>query len=105
MANGLNKNDKNIQFTLEIQIIIKINLLYFTINIFNNTFYFNIYKKPIQTDTITPNGFNHPFSQIVSFFDVLLYILERILLNKFNYKNKFNTICDKGINNNFDIKL
>lgn len=62
MVNGFNQNYKNILFALEIQIIKKINLLYFTVNIFNNTFHFNIYKKSIQTDTIPPNGFNHPIS-------------------------------------------
>jgi len=103
MVNNLNKVNKNIQFTLETQIDNKINFLDLTIHISNNKFNFNIYRKPTQTDTIIPNDSNHPFSQKFAYFNSILYRLERVPLNKSNYNNEFNIICDIGIKNNFDI--
>jgi hypothetical protein len=103
MVNNLNKINKNIQFTLETQIDNKINFLDLTINISNNKFNFNIYRKPTQTDTIIRNDSNHPFSQKYAYFNSILYRLERVPLNKYNYHNELNIICDIAIKNNFNI--
>ena len=43
------------------------------------------------------------FFQKFSYFNSILYRLERVPLNKYNYNNEFNIICDIGIKNNFDI--
>jgi len=52
MVKNLNKIDKHIQFTLEIQLNNKINFLDLTVSLINNKFEFNIYRKPRQTDFI-----------------------------------------------------
>lgn len=39
------------------------------------------------------------------YFNSLLYRLEHIQPNKFNYENDYNIICNVCIKNNFDIKI
>ena len=78
MVNNLNRVNKNIQFTLETQIDNKINFLDLTIHISNNKFNFNIHSKPTQTCTIIPNDSIHQFSQKISYFNSILYRLERV---------------------------
>lgn len=49
-----------------------------------------------------PDDFNHPFSHF-SHFDSIICRLERVLLNKFDYKNQFNIIFNIGMKNYFNI--
>lgn len=89
MDNYLNKINTNIQFTLEIQLNNKINLLNLIVSIYNNKFEFNIYRRPPQTDTIIPYDSNHPYTQNISFFNLMFYRLEKIPLNSFNHQQEF----------------
>lgn len=45
------------------------------------------------------------FLEKVSYFNPLLYTLKHIPLNKVNYENECNIICDVYIKNNFDIQI
>ena len=99
----LNKINKNIQFTLEIQINNKLNFLDLTVSIINNKFDFSIYRKPTQTDAIIPHDSNHPYSQKISFFNSIFYRLERIPLNKTNYEHELNIIYNIAHRNNFNL--
>jgi hypothetical protein len=58
--NEFNLIHLNIQYTVEMQNDNKLNYLDITVINNNNTFAFNIYRKPTTTDTIIPNDFCHP---------------------------------------------
>lgn len=52
----------------------------------NNKLNFNNYRKLTQTDTIILKNSNYKFIQNNFYFKSLLYKLEQITQNKFNYK-------------------
>jgi hypothetical protein len=53
-SNDFNSVHPNIQYTMEMQTDNKLNYLDITIENTNNTFTFNIYRKPTATDLIIP---------------------------------------------------
>jgi hypothetical protein len=59
-SNDFNSVRPKIQYTIETQIDNKLNYLDVTIENTNNTFTFNIYRKPTTTDLIIPNNSCHP---------------------------------------------
>ena len=73
-VNYLNKINKHIQFTLEIQINNKLNFLDLTVSIIKNKFDFNIDRKPTQTDAILPNDYNHPYSK--NYYFLIQYCID-----------------------------
>lgn len=80
MLNSLNKNNKNIQFTIELQIESKINHFDLTISTFNNEFTLNIRNKDesiqLSQKVLTIYFFLSIFQ--VSYFNPLLYVLYKI---------------------------
>lgn len=58
--NFINNFHKNISFTLEIENNNTLNFLDLQITKHNNTFTYNIYRKPTTTDTLIPESSQHP---------------------------------------------
>lgn len=91
LNNTLNKLDDKIKFTMEVGDA-SLNFLDINVNILNNSFKFNIYRKPTFTDIVIPNSSIHPLNIKTSAFHAMLNRLINIPLNYINYRNELNVI-------------
>ena len=101
----LNKQHKNIQFTMELEHENTINYLDLTIskNHDTNQLTFEIYRKPTATDTIIHATSNHPQQHKIAAIRHLITRLEHTPLTKKGYNQELNTIYNIATNNGYTI--
>ncbi|XP_044755137.1 uncharacterized protein LOC123314088 [Coccinella septempunctata] len=91
-----------IKFTLEISEENTINFLDLNITLKpDNTFEFNIYRKPTQTDIVIPKYFYHSPQIKKTAFHFLLNRQVNIPLSKVNYQRELDNICKVATENHY----
>lgn len=108
LNNILNKLDDHIKFTIELGNN-SINFLDLTINIIDNRFAFNIFRKDTYSDAVIPSNSVHPWNVKMASFHSMLNRLLDVPLSQENFKKELNVIKliarNNGYNNRIIYKL
>lgn len=97
----LNNINKNIEFTIETEENCSLNFLDLKISRKNNTFDFDIFRKPTTTDTIIHANSNQSWQIKMSAFHSLIHRLLSVPLSQDNYQKEVNIIKTIATNNGY----
>ena len=98
----LNKQNKNIQFTLELEKEDSINFLDLNIRKSqDNNLSFKTYRKPTATDATIHINSHHPYAQKMAAYNSFVYRLLTIPMNKIDFDEEVNTIKHIAVKNGY----
>ena len=103
--NYINKLNKKIQFTSEIESDNSINFLDIKIKKNNDKLKFSVYRKPTTTDTVIHNDLHHPKNQKLAAFNSLIHKALSIPMDIEDFNNEINIIKQIAKNNGYNIRL
>ncbi|KAK4884497.1 hypothetical protein RN001_000768 [Aquatica leii] len=101
----LNNLHPRIKFTLEKSVNNTLPFLDLYISINNNSFTYDIYRKPTTTDHVIPFDSNHPMSHKMAAFRFFFNRLFTTPLNQNNYNKELDTVFFIALKNNFPVRL
>jgi hypothetical protein len=100
-----NSQHRKIQFTSEVGESNSLNFLDINIQMLDNKFIFQIYRKLTYTDNIIPADSHHPITHKMAAFNSMIHRLFSIPLNKDNYNKEVNTIKTIARNNGYSNQI
>lgn len=101
----INSIHDNIVFTMEDSSNNSLPYLDLRISVLDNSFDFDIYRKPTNTDTLIPFDSCHPTSHKMASFHSLFHRLLNVPLSVDNYTKELNLIKQLAVNNGYPLNL